>query len=218
MSKSLNITATKRDELGKGAARRLRRENLIPVVAYGHGADAISMTISNEDCQRVLLHSGIVELNCNDSDKKTTVLKTVQRHPISNQILHIDFQIVRADEIIATVVPVISVGEPIGLQQGGQLEQVMMDIEVKSLPMDIPEFIQGDVSELDMDEALHVRALIMPEGVSTDVDPDQVVFNVRTPRVQIIDEELEAEGEEGEIEGEEGEEGETQETQESDSE
>ncbi|MDD4540009.1 MAG: 50S ribosomal protein L25 [Lentisphaeria bacterium] len=196
MSKSLSITATKRDGLGKGPARRLRSANLIPVVTYGHGAAATAMTIKAEDSEQVLRHSGIVELVLNGSEKKTTVLKTVQRHPISNQILHLDFQEVRADEVVLTIVPIISVGEPAGTHQGGQLEQVMMDIEVKSLPMNIPEVIKADVSALNLDEALHVRNLVFPEGVSTNVDPDLVIFNVRAPKVQVTEEPAAAEDEE----------------------
>lgn len=196
MSKSLSITATKRDGLGKGPARRLRSANLIPVVTYGHGAAATSMTIKAEDSEQVLHHSGIVELVINGSDKKTTVLKTFQRHPISNKILHIDFQEVRTDEVVFTLVPLVSVGEPAGTRQGGQLEQVMMEIEVKSLPMNIPDVIKADVSALNLDEALHVRNLVFPEGVSTDVAADQVVFNVRAPKVQEVEEAAAAEGEE----------------------
>ena len=196
MSKSLSITATKRDGLGKGPSRRLRSANLIPVVTYGHGAAATSMTIKAEDSEQVLHHSGIVELVINGSDKKTTVLKTLQRHPISNKILHIDFQEVRTDEVVFTLVPLVSVGEPAGTRQGGQLEQVMMEIEVKSLPMNIPDVIKADVSALNLDEALHVRNLVFPEGVSTDVAADQVVFNVRAPKVQEAEETAAAEGEE----------------------
>ena len=196
MSKSLSITATKRDGLGKGHSRRIRSANLIPVVTYGHGAAATAMTIKVEDSEQVFHHSGIVELVCNGSDKKTTVLKSVQRHPISNKILHIDFQEVRTDEIVATLVPIVSVGEPAGAHQGGQLEQVMMEIEVKSLPMNIPDVIKADVSSLNLDEALHVRNLLLPEGVSTDVAADQVVFNVRAPKVQETEEAEDSEGEE----------------------
>lgn len=194
MSKLLSISATKRDGLGKGPSRRLRSANLIPVVTYGHGAAATAMTIKAEDSEQVLRHSGIVELVLTDSDKKTTVLKTLQRHPISNKILHIDFQEVRIDEVVFTLVPIVSVGEPAGTRQGGQLEQVMMEIAVKSLPMDIPDVIKADVSALNLDEALHVRNLVFPEGVSTDVAADQVVCHVRAPKVQEVEEPAAAEG------------------------
>lgn len=201
MSKTLSITATKREGFGKGPSRRLRRANLIPIVTYGHGFDTASMTIGVEDSERAFHHSGIVEIVCDDNDKKTTVLKTVQRHPISNKILHLDFQEVRRDEIVSTVVPIVSVGEPAGTRQGGQLEQVMLEIEVNSLPMDIPEVITADVSALELDETMYVRDLVFPEGVSTDVGEDQAVFNVRAPRVQ---EETEPEAAEAEAaEGEE---------------
>ncbi|MGI5925294.1 MAG: 50S ribosomal protein L25 [Lentisphaeria bacterium] len=201
MSKTLSITATKREGFGKGPSRRLRRANLIPIVTYGHGFDTSSMTIKAEDSERAFHHSGIVEIVCDDNDKKTTVLKTVQRHPISNKILHLDFQEVRRDEIVSTMVPIVSVGEPAGTRQGGQLEQVMLEIEVKSLPMDIPEVITADVSALELDETLYVRDLVFPEGVSSDAGEDQAVFNVRAPRVQ-----EEAEPEEAEAEAAEGEE------------
>lgn len=192
MSKTLSITATKREGIGKGPSRRLRSANFIPVVTYGHGDAATSLAIQANDTDKLFRHSGIVELVCNGDEKITTVLKTVQRHPISNKILHIDFQEVRVNEVVYTLVPIASVGEPAGLRQGGQLEQVMLEIEVKSLPMDIPEVIKADVSALNLGEALHVRNLVFPEGVSSDVAPEQVVFNVRAPKVEEVVEEVAA--------------------------
>lgn len=97
------------------------------------------------------------------------------------------------DELITSDVRLVAEGEAAGLRQGGQLEQVMFELQIECLPMDTPDMIRVDVSALELDEALHVRDLVMPEGVTAVTDGDLMVFQVRTPRAELPeDEEAEA--------------------------
>ena len=195
MSKAISVSIAKRELYGTANSRRLRRAGMIPAVVYGHGNPAQAITITPEEAEKIEYHNGLVELNCDCGEKKTAIVKEIQRHPINPGILHIDFQEVAMDEIINSVVPVILEGEPVGTKQGGQLEQVMMEIEVKSLPANMPESIIVDVSGVELDAAIHVKDLVLPEGVTAAVDEELVVCHVRTVKAE---EEPAAEAAEGE--------------------
>lgn len=192
MSKTVSINAVKRDELGSANARRIRRAGQIPAVVYGHGQAAAAITVSPEDAAIATAHTGLVEINCSCGAKKLVIVKDVQRHPINPGILHIDFQEVSMDEVITSVVPVIAEGEAAGTKQGGQLEQVMMEIEVKSLPTNMPEEIFVDVSGIELGAAIHVKDLVMPEGVTAVPDGELIVFHVRAIKNEATEEEAAA--------------------------
>lgn len=192
MSKTVSITATKREDLGSANARRIRRAGNVPAVVYGHGQEAVAITITPGDADKVAVHSGLVEISCSCGAKKHAVVKEVQRHPINPGILHIDFQEVKMDEQITSIVPVIAEGEAAGTKQGGQLEQVIMELEIKSLPANVPEEIVVDVTALDLNQAIHVKDLVMPEGVVAAVDENLIVFHVRAPKATESEETAEA--------------------------
>ena len=181
MSKTVSITATKRDALGSANARRIRRAGFVPAVVYGHGNVAASITVSPADAEKVTAHSGLVEIVCEGGEKKLAVVKDIQRDPLKDFFLHLDFQEVKMDEVITSTVPVIHEGEPIGAKEGGQLEQVMMEIEVKSLPTDMPEHILVDVTALELNHQLHVKDLVYPQGVTPAVSGDLIVFTCKAP-------------------------------------
>ena len=185
MSTTMSIKANERHELGTGASRRLRREGLVPVVMYSHGQEAVALTITAADAEKIQEHTGLLELV--DSDNGTTrtaVVKETQIHPLNNRILHIDLLAVKADEIVESTVEVEGVGEAVGTRAGGQLEQVMFELTIKSKPTDIPEKIVVDVSGIELDQALHVKDVVVPEGVEVVNDPDLIVFHVRTVKAE----------------------------------
>jgi len=196
MSNTISINATKREELGTANARRIRRAGQTPAVVYGHGQEANTITITPEDANKISGHNGLVEINCSCGAKKMVVVKEVQRHPLIAGILHVDFLEVAMDEIITSVVPIVSEGEAAGTRQGGQLEQVLMELEIKSLPANVPDSITVDVSNLELGQALHVKDLALPEGVTAAVDESLIVFHVRAPKQEAAAEEAApAEGE-----------------------
>lgn len=200
MSNIISIKASARCELGTANSRRLRREGLVPVVVYSHGQEATALTISAADAESILGHNGLLELtNADKSISKTAVIKEVQIHPLNNHILHIDFLAVKADEVIESVVAVEGIGEAIGTRSGGQLEQVMFEVTIKSKPTDVPEKITVDVSGIEVDQALHIKDIVAPAGVEIVNDPELVVFHVRTVKAEATEEaaaEAPAEGEE----------------------
>lgn len=184
MSNIITITANKRDLLGTANARRLRREGLIPVNVYSRGEEAKSLVISEAEASKAHYHNGLITLNYVDAgSSESAVLKEVQIHPLSNKILHMDFHAVKADEMIKSVVPVVLEGEAVGLRQGGQVEQVLHELEVESLPANIPEVITVDVSALELNQALHVGDLKLAEGVKAVADAELIVAHCRAHKV-----------------------------------
>ena len=183
MSNVVSILVEERNDLGSANSRRLRGSGRIPAVLYGRGVDSISLSVASADFNKLLGHTGVVELNNGSKGKRKAILREVQQHTITGKVVHIDFQAVRDDEVITVPVPVISVGEPIGLKQGGQLEQVIRELEIECLPAAVPEVIRVDVSELDMDQSFCIGDLQLDEGLTVVGDPELGIFQVRAPRV-----------------------------------
>ena len=184
MSNIINISAKKRDLLGTANARRLRRENLIPVNVYSKGEPSQSLVITDADAKIAHYHNGLVAINCEEGGAvMNAVVKEVQVHPLTNKILHMDFHAVKADEVVTSVVPIVLEGDAAGLRQGGELEQVLHEVEIESLPANIPEVITVDVSALELNQALHVGELKLPEGVTAVSDAELIVAHCRAHKV-----------------------------------
>jgi large subunit ribosomal protein L25 len=183
MSNTITLTANKRELLGKGNARRMRRAGQVPVNVYAKGEEAKSLVISEAEAHLAQHHNGLITLDIAGVGIQSAVLKEIQIHPISNKILHLDFHAVKADEMITSVVPLVLEGEAAGLRQGGQLEQVLHELEIESLPANIPEVITVDVTALELNQALHVAELKLPEGVTAVSDAELIVAHCRAHKV-----------------------------------
>lgn len=184
MSDIISIEATERCELGTAASRRLRRAGLVPVVVYSHGKEAKALTLTAAEAAKIQYHNGLLELAVENGEKFTAVVKEVQVHALNLHIQHIDFQAVNVDEVIESVVAVEGTGEAAGTRSGGQLEQVLLEVTIKSKPTEIPEKILVDVSGIELDQALHVRDIVAPAGVEIVSDGDLVVFHVRAVKAE----------------------------------
>ncbi|MBP5641306.1 MAG: 50S ribosomal protein L25 [Victivallales bacterium] len=181
----MSINANERSECGTTASRRMRRAGMVPVVMYSHGQEAIALSITAADAAKIHQHTGLLELvDTDNGNKRTAVVKDVQIHPLNNSILHIDLLAVKADEIVESTVEVEGIGEAVGTRAGGQLEQVLFELAIKSKPTDIPEKIVVDVSGIELDQALHVKDVVAPEGVEIITDPELIVFHVRTVKAE----------------------------------
>jgi len=212
----LEIKAKIRELKGRANVRRLRRNNEIPAVVYGMKKPPLSLTLQEVDIQksiRIGFHeNALVKINIEDKGKASTVLiKEIQRHVISDKLIHIDFNEIALDEKIKAHVSTIPVGEPKGVkEQGGVLEHILHEVEVECLPADIPETIEVDVSALMIGDAIHIQTL--PVGAKVEIlnDPELTVFAVAAPKVEEepepVVEEVEGEGEaaEPEIVGQKG--------------
>ncbi len=205
MSKTISISATLRDKVGSADARRYRRAGQVPVCVYSRGEETVSMLVSEADAKKVQHHAGLLSIACDSGEQINVVSKEVQVHPLNNKILHMDFHAVRADEVLVTTVEIVLEGEPAGLRQGGQLEQVLRELDVSSLPADIPESIVVDVSALECDQSILVSEIVLPEGVEAVTDGELVVAQVRIPRASVEEEAEATEGEEAEGEDSHGE-------------
>lgn len=185
---------------GSRAVRRLRREGKIPAVIYGHGTDPLPVAIVAREL-RVALNSeaGANQLLSLDTGSGTylALAREMQRHPIAQTVTHIDFVIVRRDEVISADVPVVLIGEATEVNHGdGLVDQQMFTLAIHALPTAIPAAIEADISALTIGGAVRVSDLALPDGVTTDVDPEAAVAIGQPPRV-VTDEETAGEGEEG---------------------
>lgn len=200
-----------REANGKGAARRLRREGMIPAVLYGAGKDTVSIKLDANDVHKRLKNeaffSHILDVKVGSEDTQA-VLKALQRDPATDFVTHMDLLRVSSSQEITMHVPLHFVDEDTcpGKKAGGVINHLLVDLEISCLPNDLPEYIDVDMSEMDIGDSLHLSQLVMPRGVTLlalaqDPEHDQPVVSLQ--HSQKFDEEEEeeallAEGEEPE--------------------
>jgi large subunit ribosomal protein L25 len=188
----LKLQATRRDETGKGAARRSRAAGRVPAVLYGRGMDPVSLEVDRRDFVTALkTDAGMNVLLDIEVDGTNTLALTreLQRDPVRGTLLHADFVKVDRTQAIEVEVPVHVVGEAPGAKEGGVLENPLFSVHVRTLPGNVPEAVEADVSELNIGESLRVADLRAPADVEILNDPETVVASIVAP---ISEEELEA--------------------------
>ena len=206
--KLLELNANIRKDVGNGAARALRRQGMIPAVFYGPGTDSVLLTINSGDLEKVLKinNSSQVLVNLNvkngDSYTKPSMIKELQRHPVSQEYLHIDFYEIDMDRKITVKVPVVPFGSAKGVELGGILQIIRREMEILCLPSDIPEAIRVDVTDLDIGDSLHVKDITQEGSFEFQEDENSTIITLVSPKVEVEEEEEEI-GEEGEEETEE---------------
>ncbi len=195
---SLKLTAQTRETTGKGNARSLRRQGLIPAVLYGRGADVVSLTLSENEVSDLLATgqatTGVLNLEVVEGKKSTeknVLIKEIQRHPYRDSIYHLDLLEVAMDQDISVMVPIETVGESIGITMGGILEYKRRELEVVCLPTNIPDSIIIDISDLDIGDTVHVESLQPPAGVSIPFDTNFTVLTLVGAAPEEIEEEEE---------------------------
>jgi large subunit ribosomal protein L25 len=214
MADNVDLQARERQERGKNAARRLRASGMVPAVLYGDGdGQSTPLAVPGKVVDYTLHHLGdnaLYDVNLG-AGTSTARIVDVQRDPVTGRLLHVDFAPVDMLERIEVTVPLHLVGESPGAEEGGVLQQVAYELQVESLPGDIPQELTLDVSSLGMGENLTLADVTLPEGVTLISDPEEVAATVTAP-TEITEEDLEAAGvveeepEEGEEAPEEGEE------------
>ena len=173
MSDSIfNLDASVRTDLGKGASRRLRREDKLPGIIYGGEEAPVSITLDhnkvNNSADFEAFYSHVLEINL-DGKVVEVLVKDMQRHPFKPKITHIDFQRVIAGQDVHTNVPLHFVNEEksAAVKAGGIAEHHVTEIEVTCLPKNLPEFIEVDMAGVEMGQTLHLSDLTLPAGVSS---------------------------------------------------
>ena len=166
------VEAVTRVDQGKGASRRLRHAGKLPAIIYGAGQDPVSLTLEQKDVQYVLpnedLYSQILQLNMNGK-KEDVLLRDIQHHPYKLDVLHMDFLRFDAKVAVHVHVPLHFIGEeecPGVKTEGGAVNHVVMEVEMECLPKNIPSFIEVDLSEMHLNDVLHLSDLKLPEGVA----------------------------------------------------
>jgi len=219
----VDLKANVREERGKERSKNLREKGFVPAIVYKKGSDTASLSIDKKDLLRALhTEAGenvIVRLHIEGAKKakeRTVILKEIQRDPVKDNLLHVDFQEISLTETLKVKVPVSGKGEAIGVKQDeGILQQIMWELEIECLPTNIPEKIEIDITNLKIGDTIHIKGVQAPEGVKILDDPESVVFSVEHPKAVedivaapaeggLEEPELIREKKEEEVEGEEG--------------
>ena len=184
MARELN--ATIRNEKGRHAATRLRREDRIPAVIYSEGKVGTNLTIARNEWLK-LLASGqrVVTLKLGEGDKQA-LIKAVQYDAMGDNTLHVDFSELREGQKVRVALALVIKGVPKGHAKGGVLHQPLHTLHVECLPTEIPDRIVVDVEPLDIDGVIHVKELKLPQGVTAIDAPDMVVVAVHEPRTEEV--------------------------------
>src|SRR5690242_3639060 len=199
MAISFNLNAELRTDQGKGASRRLRRLGRVPGILYGAGEGAVQLSFNHNEVQNSLAHeafySHILKIKVGNEEHQA-IIKDLQRHPAKPVIMHLDFLRVKDHIEIRVHVPLHfkNEKEAVGVkQQGGVVSHNMIEVEIACLPRFLPEFIEVDVLNLELNHALHLSDLKLPEGVrivqlAYGEEHDLPVVSVHHPRIEVEEE------------------------------
>ncbi len=184
-----NLAAKTREQVGKQATKRVRREGSVPATLYGHGMKPLSLQINMREFQlalqtrageNVMLNLNVEGVNLKES---TCLIKAIQHNPVTDEIAHIDFTVISLTEKIDVKVPlvVLNAVEATGVKEGGNLDVVHHEIEVECLPTDIPEKIELDVKGMKINDILYAKDLLMPKGVVCKFDSEEAIVALHPP-------------------------------------
>ena len=208
MSKFEKLEVDIRKEQGTSAARRTRLRDRVPAILYHSGIEATPLSMDKKSLYKALRTGQMIFEVIVDKKSQFVLLKEVQYHPVTDEVIHVDFQKVKEDEKISLEVPLRVTGEAEGVQVGGILVQIINTITVKCKPTTIPEALIIDVTDLELNSSLFVKDIQLAADVEIITAEDLAVVSVQEPKKEeeIVEEILEGEeGEEGaEVEGEEG--------------
>jgi large subunit ribosomal protein L25 len=198
-----------RTTTGNGPARRLRMSGQIPAVLYGPKTETVMLSVNKSDLELLFKRGGIGQVVLNLVIQKNgetltmpAMIKELQTHPVSRNFIHIDFYEIKMDEKITAKIPVVTTGIAKGVELGGVLQIVRRELEVECLPLEVPEFIEIDISDLDIGDSIHVGKISLEGEIEILEEDDYTVVTMLAPKLEEEEEELE---EEEEVEGEEAE-------------
>ncbi len=193
----VSLKASPRTRSGKGPARQLRAQGKLPIVAYGDDMETQALAIERDALRSILIsdrgRNTIIKLEVDGGKPVDVMVKEYVVHPLSRQLIHADFVGIRADKPVICEVPFGTVGKAKGEVNGGTVLCNVRSVRVRCLPGNIPQRLEHDVSELEIDDSVKVAELTLPESVSVQLPPDRTLVIVAPPRV--IEEVADAEGE-----------------------
>ena len=183
---------------GSRAAGRLRADDMIPAVVYGRGSEARPVTVARRELRQVLTGdagmNALINLDV-DGDTLLAIVRDVQRHPVRNNVTHVDFILVSRDEAVTVEVPIVLLGDATEVHKAdGAVDQQLFTLTVQAKPGNIPNELTLDISSLDIGDTLRVGDLRLPTGATTEVDPEEPVvvasFNAAAAEVEALDAEV----------------------------
>jgi large subunit ribosomal protein L25 len=193
MAKQVKLAATRRTAIGRSAVRKLKGQGLVPAIIYGGKDKAEPLQVTKRDITAMLSHASgeniLVELEVDGGGgnkvNRLALLQEVQHSPVGGDVLHVDFHAVTMDEMIEADVPLEPIGTAEGVKTfGGLLEQNLRSLAIECLPRDLPDLVTVEISHLNIGDAIHVREIQLPAGVTTKVPPDLTAFSVLPPTVE----------------------------------
>ena len=208
MGTNAKLQAEPRQDSGKSVTRKMRAAGRIPAVVYGHGEPTRLLSVDAHELEllfnRVHWENTLIELTIKGERAPVrTLVREVQSHAYKPLVVHVDFQQIHAGERVHVSVPIRLSGNPPGVKAGGVMMQTETDLDIRCTPDQIPEFIEVDVSGLEIGDSVHLRDIALPEGVEAEIDADRTICSVTPPTVAVTteaaEEEPEAEGGEPEV-------------------
>jgi large subunit ribosomal protein L25 len=198
MADKVTLTAEPRASRGRGEARRLRRAGRIPAVAYGAGLDATPVSVDSLELYHALRTdaglNALIRLHI-DGDVHLTLARELQRHPVRREIMHVDFVAVDRERKVTVDVPIHLQGHPRGADEGGVVDQVLFTVEVEVLPLEVPDQLVLDISEMQIGDVIRLEDLPLPQGVTLLDDAGSTVVSVSVPAMDVPASAAEAEEE-----------------------
>jgi large subunit ribosomal protein L25 len=199
---TIELGVIPRDRTGKGSAREMRRQGKVPAVLYGAKRDATAVAVDNKEFETKIgsiegTHLIRLTSSAGELGGRLVLVKEVQRHPVSRQLLHTDLYEVDVTAKIKLRVPLHFVGRAEGVELGGILQPIRREVEVLCLPTEIPDYLEIDVSALGIHDAVHISDLKPPPGVEIPFDTDEALVTVLPPVVEEVKVAAEAEAVEG---------------------
>lgn len=185
----LNLSVETREGSGTGPSRRARMAGNVPGVVYGGGKDAIHVVFDARRFQFDIINKAgehaIVQLDVAGAPALSgpALLKAVQHHPVTGKVVHTDFLRIELDKKVTTAVAMHFTGRAKGVVDGGVADVQLHELEIECLPLSVPKSIDVDITPLGLGDSLHVRDIVVPEGVTVISDPDRAVISIHVPRV-----------------------------------
>jgi large subunit ribosomal protein L25 len=205
MTENIELNATSRPSVGK-ANRRMADSGLLPAVLYGVGTAAAAIAVDRHAFELLASHEGLtsslIKLTVDDNKPVTVLVKAVQRDAVKSTLLHVDFWAVSMTQKITTSVAIHFIGDSPGVKVGGVMTHNAQQVHVETLPAEIPDHLEADISGLEIGDALHMSDLVVPDGVVILDAPDEIICSVQAPKAAEVEEEVVEEAAEPEIIGE----------------
>ena len=194
----ITLTATTGRPTGTRSSRRLRADGKVPAVVYGLGRQPVAVTVDWRELRSCLITdagvNALIDLSIEgEGESQLAIVKDMQRHPIRQTVDHVDFLLIRRDQEITVDVPLVAEGEPTDLEgEGGMIETLLNTLSINAKPGSIPDQLTYDISSLTIGDTVTVADLTLPSGVTTDVDPEEVIASAQVSRAAIEAEAIEA--------------------------